>query len=366
MGKILITGGSGSGLDPDELTAAPAQVLTGYTAGVKGNDEPASGAMANRGAVSSALNSGQSYTIPEGYHNGNGRITANPLSGQTSANAAATDIITGKTAWVNGARITGTMANRGAVNAALNCGGSYTIPQGYHSGGGKITANNLASQTGANAAAGHILSGITAWVNGAKVTGNIPSQGGSTTTPGTANKTIVTAGKYITGNVVVAGSGNLRPEYIKKGVNIFGVVGTWEGYVATANDLYKRGINSLGFTAGSSYTVFESGQITYPVNIPGKPIMTGYDMYILLLTSTKTINTAAYTRINIECKILQTLSNKVPPGFEIVIGSHSASVNVSTSTTTASVDISSINVTNTVKVNLKSITKIYIYRIWAS
>ena len=68
------------------------------------------------------------------------------------------------------------MANQGAKTASLNAGGSYTIPAGYHNGGGKVTANSLASQTSANAAAGHILSGKTAWVNGSKLTGTLAVQ----------------------------------------------------------------------------------------------------------------------------------------------------------------------------------------------
>ena len=64
----------------------------------------------------------------------------------------------------------GTMANNGAQSGSLNCGQSKAIPAGYTSGG-TVTANSLASQTSANAVAGQILSGQTAWVNGSKITG---------------------------------------------------------------------------------------------------------------------------------------------------------------------------------------------------
>jgi hypothetical protein len=37
------------------------------------------------------------------------------------------------------------MTNQGAKTASLNCGESYTIPAGFHDGAGKITANSLAS-----------------------------------------------------------------------------------------------------------------------------------------------------------------------------------------------------------------------------
>lgn len=33
------------------------------------------------------------------------------------------------------------MTNRGAWSTAINPGGSVTIPAGYHSGGGKVSAN---------------------------------------------------------------------------------------------------------------------------------------------------------------------------------------------------------------------------------
>ena len=45
----------------------------------------------------------------------------------------------------NGIKLTGTMANRGAVSATINPGGSYTIPAGYHNGSGKVTANSVIS-----------------------------------------------------------------------------------------------------------------------------------------------------------------------------------------------------------------------------
>ena len=62
--------------------------------------------MPDRGAVSQILNAGENYTIEEGYHNGSGKVTANSLAGQTDATAAAGNILSGKTAWVKGSKIT--------------------------------------------------------------------------------------------------------------------------------------------------------------------------------------------------------------------------------------------------------------------
>ncbi len=112
----LMGGGS---IDPSELTAEPWAVLAPYTAGMKGMDEPGTGTMVNRGAANQTLNAGQSYTIPAGYHNGEGKVTANSLAGQTAGTALATDIVSGKTAWVNGAMLTGAMAVHSVVSFSL-------------------------------------------------------------------------------------------------------------------------------------------------------------------------------------------------------------------------------------------------------
>ncbi len=54
-------------------------------------------------------------------------------------NASAAQILKGKTALVGGKQVTGTMVDRGAVSTNLSEGGTYTIPAGYHNGSGKVT-----------------------------------------------------------------------------------------------------------------------------------------------------------------------------------------------------------------------------------
>ena len=76
----------------------------------------------------------------------------------------------------------------------------------------------------ANAGAGQILNGYTAYVKGSKVSGTIPSQGAQTITPGTSAK-YVEAGRYLSGRQTIAGDANLIASNIVKGKSIFGVAG---------------------------------------------------------------------------------------------------------------------------------------------
>ena len=61
------------------------------------------------------------------------------MASQTAGDAVAGNILSGKKAWVNGSQITGSMTDRGAVSQSLAANGTYTIPAGYHNGQGKVT-----------------------------------------------------------------------------------------------------------------------------------------------------------------------------------------------------------------------------------
>lgn len=69
-----------------------------------------------------------------------------PITGSCSfdadtqdATAADSEILTGETAYVRGVKVTGKMKNNGAVTGTISTKtGQYTIPQGYHDGGGKV------------------------------------------------------------------------------------------------------------------------------------------------------------------------------------------------------------------------------------
>lgn len=106
LNNPIILGGASLPALTNPGTAA--DLLTGKQL-IDASGKVLSGSMTDRGAVSQSLNAGGSYTIPAGYHNGSGRVTANSLSSQTGGTATAADIASGKTAWVNGSRITGTL-----------------------------------------------------------------------------------------------------------------------------------------------------------------------------------------------------------------------------------------------------------------
>lgn len=56
------------------------------------------------------------------------------------ATATAAEILTGKTAYVTGSKVTGSMANNGGVKGTIsNLTTPYTIPQGYHDGSGTVS-----------------------------------------------------------------------------------------------------------------------------------------------------------------------------------------------------------------------------------
>lgn len=60
----------------------------------------------------------------------------------TDATAKVSEILTGKTAYVNGQKLTGSMVNNGSVKGTISTvAGSYTIPVGFHDGSGKVSIN---------------------------------------------------------------------------------------------------------------------------------------------------------------------------------------------------------------------------------
>lgn len=72
--------------------------------------------------------------------------------------AVAGEILSGKTAYVGGSKVTGTMSNRGSNNVTVSTKSGTTIPAGYYDGGGKAVIDSTSST---NLIAGNIKDGIT-------------------------------------------------------------------------------------------------------------------------------------------------------------------------------------------------------------
>lgn len=137
--------------------------------------------LINQGAVTVTVQEGDTYTIPAGYHNGNGTVsgvkgggnynlqskTVTPTKKQqsiapdggyyglsgvtvnaipdvyqdtTSVTAGAGDVLSGKViVTANGTVTAGEMVNNGAVDKIIDATTiTYTIPKGYHNGSGTV------------------------------------------------------------------------------------------------------------------------------------------------------------------------------------------------------------------------------------
>lgn len=148
----------------------------------------------------------------------------------SDATAAAGDILSGKTAYVNGTKVTGTIASKTESNLSAS-GAAVTVPAGYYpnqvsksvSEATQATPSISVSSSGlitasATQSAGYVVSGTKS------ATKQLTAQAAQTITPGTSNQTIP-SGRYLTGTQTIKGDSNLVASNIKSGVSIFGVTG---------------------------------------------------------------------------------------------------------------------------------------------
>lgn len=170
--------------DVSATTATAADVLATKVF-IAANGTTTTGTMSNNGAVSKTLDAttdNQSYTIPAGYHNGNGKVTVvleektatpttttqniTPTAGKvlskvtvsaipaiygdaTEADAVAANILSGKKAIVKANNVAtmveGTMTDNGTLTGSIDglTTTSYTIPSGYTAGGTVSLTNDI-------------------------------------------------------------------------------------------------------------------------------------------------------------------------------------------------------------------------------
>lgn len=223
MAECAVLTGGGGGVDCDNASARREDILSGKTAGIASSDEVVVGSMHNLSAETPVKDVSRNSVVvcgsvtldkqsdnverlsiintgTDGFIRHNTRIGVSMDTVRTALGITQDKVIAGMvvggitgtasndtdarpehitaphTAIVRGEKVRGTNPDNGAVYpSALSAGASYTIPRGHHNGNGRVVARDLASQTQANAGAGDILLGKSAWVNGGKINGTMPS-----------------------------------------------------------------------------------------------------------------------------------------------------------------------------------------------
>lgn len=185
-------GGSGS-TDLSFVTATASDILEGKK-GADSSGNPVNGSMTNQGAWSTTKTSNGDVPIPEGFHNGSGKVTVN-VSTSTATGALDTPSINFDTAT------------------------------------GKFTATSKVKTSG------YISTSETKTANY-----TLNRYLGGEYTPTRESKTITLKNKYCTGNAVIKGDDNLVPANIKNGTSIFGVTGTYGGGSSDFRVLVKEDV----------------------------------------------------------------------------------------------------------------------------
>lgn len=159
------------------------------------------------------ISKGQSVTASDTFASYPDKIAAIQTGTDTSdATVTAGDLRSGKTAYGKDGKVIGTVADVAIATPSISVSSSGLITATSTQGAGFVVAGSQSA------------------------TQQLSTKAGQTYTPGTANQTIA-SGRYLTGTQTILGDSNLVSSNIKKGVSIFGKVGTYEGTGAVMEPL---------------------------------------------------------------------------------------------------------------------------------
>ena len=224
-------------------------------------------------------------------------------------NATADKILSGYTAYVKGNTITGSIPSKGAttytpgtVNQTI-ASGQYLSGAQTIKGDSNLVASNIAKgksifgisgtyTSDANAVAGNILSGKTAYVNGNKITGNMPIRGGSTRGtevgynstntyftfpygyyPAENHFSQTNSSEVYMPNSAVASAIGLTADKLVSGQTVLGITGTGGGYKAyTFNSVAATVSSSRTFKYGTWVGLADKNEtVSFSANLGFKP-----------------------------------------------------------------------------------------------
>ena len=275
MSDILFPVSGGGGGNLDEITASAEYVKSPYTF-MNSEGDIEEGTMVDRENWGAAVGMNDRVTVPEGYHDGSGEVYGP------------------------------TVTQRGAWTSRLGINGKVMIPEGYHNGNGYVDQDisTLGEQKVVPKLSRHTLWTANQYMTGNVIIEPIPNQKTASTkalSSGVNSQGLyfyIPEGYYLpdgTGNswvyqplAEVAKALGITADKVKKGVTLCGVVGTFEGYVANANDLYYRGIYNNPMNLENSNMEFRSDCIAFPA------------LYTYYLHFTNPVNLSAYSKLIVE------------------------------------------------------------------
>lgn len=275
MSDILFPVSGGGGGNLDEITASAEHVKSPYTF-MNSEGDIEEGTMVDRENWGAAVGMNDRVTVPEGYHDGSGEVYGP------------------------------TVTQRGAWTSRLGINGKVMIPDGYHNGNGYVDQDisTLGEQKVVPKLSRHTLWTANQYMTGNVIIEPIPNQKNASSkavSSGVNSQGLfyyIPEGYYLpdgTGNswvyqtlAEVAKALGITADKVKKGVTLCGVVGTFEGYVANANDLYYRGIYNNPMNLENSNMEFRSDCIAFPT------------LYTYYLHFTNSVNLSAYSKLIVE------------------------------------------------------------------